>query len=293
MRKLITLSAFFLLLNNISYANNKIEVFSIYAGNKQATFFQVAKSICDVFNRNYLSYGYLCKAIAAKGSVDNLYKAVQGKADFAITKSLDQHMLFLGEKKISHMAKKIQPIVTLHDELFTILVSNNSGIESLDDFDDKIVNIGNVGSSSSLVTEKYLSTYKIKPQITKSLGASEAFKQICNNELDAWAYFVGHPNKNYEKTLKNCDVKLLKVTKQEKQNLGKLFPYLSSNKFNKELYPNLYEDLATVSSSTILIARKNLNPEIIELILDIVENKKSELITEADIFKLIDFEPLY
>ena len=85
---LVLINIFLFLSTKLIYANKNLEIFTIHTGNNKATFFKVGRSICNIFNKNYLSYGYLCKVLEGSGSVDNLYKTIKGKADFAITKPL-------------------------------------------------------------------------------------------------------------------------------------------------------------------------------------------------------------
>ena len=64
---------------------------------------------------------------------------------------------------------------------------------------------------------------------------------------------------------------------------------MSNDILDKNLYSSLYTNLNSISSPTILIARKNLNPQIIELMLDLFKNKHKEFLAEDRIFYFINF----
>lgn len=264
-----------------SFKNTRFEIFS---GDRGATFFAVASGVCNVFNRHYVSRGFECKAVASEGSASNLRKLVEKKADLAIIKSPRFNQFFVAD--FSSLKDGYEFVAPIHNEYLTILVRKNSGIKSLSDLNDRSVNIGNIGSSSALIVSDYFAKFSINPTKILRFGAAEAFKKICEKKIDAWVYFVGHPNVGFGDVLKRCAVELVQLSPQEVKNFLDLGgSFLAETKISKRYYQPLSDDLATVSSETILAARSDLNPKIIELIKDVLSNHKEELIAENNIFR--------
>ncbi len=273
MTRLIIL--FFLLTTACSH-NKK---FTIYSGDKKASFFKIADGLCKVFNQQQTNSNLECVALESHGALENLELLNSKKADLAIIKTPEFNKFFL--PKISNQTKFV---ANLHQEYLTILVRKNSKINSLSDLAGKSVNIGSHASSSAVITQKYLALAKITPQKIYHLGASDSFKMLCQNQLDAWIYFVGHPNSDYAQTLANCDVKLLQLSQSELKNFSLIAPFFKKNKISKNFYPSLPKEINTISSDTILASRNDLDPQIISALQDILQNHKSELIKENPIF---------
>lgn len=272
-----------LLLGSPSFS--KATEFSIYSGNKSASFYRVASTLCEVFNKYHQSEGYKCFAVESGGAINNLYDLLDKTADIAIIKAPSFDKVLTQNLPID-FDKKIQSIAKIHKEYLTILVNKNSKIKSLSDLKNKVVNIGPIGSSSNPIVEKYFSYFSIKPKTSLNVGASEAFKMICDGKIDAWVYFIGHPNKNYAETLKNCNVDFLSLNKKEIKNFTSLMPsFLRADKISRMLYSSYTKgDVITVSSNTILAARDDLDPKIIAMIQNILKSHKDELIEKDLIF---------
>ena len=279
--KSLLLSLFLL----FSFVANAAETFTIYAGDKKATFYKVANSICQVFNQN--NENYKCKAVPAKGAIDNLYKLANQEADFAVIKTPNQNIKFLGTKKALPLIKNIDPIIRIHDEFLTILVRKNQEIKNLQDLSDKIVSTGSIGSSSKEMVEKYFVKEKIAPKKVYNLGAGKSFEMICKGKIDAWAYFIGHPNHHYQNTLENCNVEFLSLSHKEKRSLKESFNFLTNARLKKGFYNSLNSNIYTLASPTIIAASKNVTPELKKLLIDTVLNKNQELIKEDKIFEFI------
>jgi len=154
----------FILVTKLTFAaeSNKIIKFTIFSGDKKASYYAVANGVCTVFNRHYLKQGFECIAKESAGSEKNLNLLASGEADIAVIKSMEFNQFFV--KNAPNLQNKTNLIAKIHNEYFTILVRKNLGIKSLSDLSGKIVNIGKSGSTSELVTMKYFSNFRVKPK---------------------------------------------------------------------------------------------------------------------------------
>jgi uncharacterized protein len=257
--------------------------FKIFSGDKKASYYAVAKGICNVFSNRYFNQGFECVPFESKGSEANLKLLATGEGDLAIIKSLELNQFFI--KNAQDLQDKTISVARIHDEYLTILVQKNLQIKSLSDLENKIVNIGSIGSTSALITQKYFTDFSIVAKEIVNFGAAKSFEMMCDKKIDAWVYFMGHANNGFKEVLQKCDLELISLTQTEIDNFLKIAPFLQKAQLAKNSYKNLQTDLATVSSPTFLASRKNLNPKIIELIKDILANHKEELIKESEIFK--------
>lgn len=263
----------------------KLTRFTIFSGDGKASYYQVARGICNVFNRHYLKSGFECEAIESKGSAKNLELLARGDADFAIIKSSEFNQFFIKDSK--ELQNKTNFISNLHEEYLTILAQKNLKIKSIANLGDRIVNPGSIGSTSALIIEKYLTDFAIKPKEIVNFGAAKSFEILCDKKIDAWIYFIGHPNSEYKQALEKCDLELVSASAQEINNFLKIAPFFKKTYLPKNFYSSLKSDLKTISTTTILTSRKHLDQIIIDLIKDILVNHKDELIKENQIFNFL------
>jgi len=256
--------------------------FKILSGDKKGSFYAVADSLCKVFNFHHLRDGYQCTALESKGSESNLKSLAAGEADLGIVKTPQFNKFFV--KHFSSLENKIDFVTKIHDEYLTILVPKNLKIKSLNDLNNRVVNIGSNGSTSALIAQKYFSDFEIKPEKIVNFGATKSFEFMCNKKIDAWVYFIGHPNDGFLEALNKCDLELITLSTQESANFLKTAPFLREGFIDKELY-KLTQNIETISSETILAARKEIDPKIVMLVQDVFLNHKHDLIAENTIFK--------
>jgi len=243
-------------------------IFTISAGDKSGTYFAIATKICDEFNRNYSDQKIHCRALESKGSRENLEKLANQEVDFAIIKSLEFNDKFIGNAKFLH--HNIKEVGKIHDEYLTFVVPKNSNIKSISNLNNKTVNIGSIGSTSELMVGKYFFSNYIRPKKIVNYSASESFTQICNRKIDAWLYFIGHPNDGFNEMLKKCDVEIVSLNTKEIKQFKKQFGFLESKILDQQLYETINQDIPTVCSATFLARRNNLDDNITNMVKQII-----------------------
>jgi TRAP transporter TAXI family solute receptor len=265
--KLILLSVFIFfsfMANAFSKIKSNATEINLYSGDKSGTFFIKATEICDKFNYNASKKGlnYICKVKESKGSLENLYHIKKDKNSFSIIKSPEfyQHV-----SNIDYDFKEIKIVRKTHDEFLTVLVNKRSQIQSLTDLNNKRINIGYIGSSSRIITEKYLNDFKIKPVNIFAYGAGESFKQMESNDLDAWVYFNGHPNPRYSKILIDDQFDIISLSKSEIANFVAIGNFFKENILDLKPLYGINRSIQTISSETFLATNDTTSVEIINL----------------------------
>ena len=277
---------------NITYANNRdISVITVGGGNEGGVFIKVAKSLCRITNKYYLEEGILCKAIYTEGGKDNFYNIMDGNLDFAVTKLIKYPMRRKNTNNV--FDKDFLLISPLHNEYLTLLVRKNAKINGLNDLINKKVNIGAKGSASNFMMQKFFQKYGYKLNNIYNYKILDSVKKICDGKIDAILYFIGHPNKTYQEVLNICDVKIISLTNSEIKKLIEFSDSFQKGEINSSLYKNVFFDIKTVYSQSVLIAKNNINPRYLDIIQDITNNYKDELLKASDIYEQIRFMDLY
>ena len=104
---------------------------------------------------------------------------------------------------------------SVHPEPFTLLVRADSGITSFEGLKGNRVNVGNPGSGQRATMEVVMEAFGMGMDdfsLATEYKGSEMAKQICDNNIDAMIYTIGHPAAAIKEATTSCDVKLVSVT---------------------------------------------------------------------------------
>lgn len=106
-------------------------------------------------------------------------------------------------------------MLSVHPEPYTLLVRGDSGITSFEGLKGKRVNVGNPGSGQRATMEVVMDAYGMSLDdlgLATEYKGSEMAKQICDDNIDAMIYTIGHPAAAIKEATTTCDVKLVSVT---------------------------------------------------------------------------------
>ena len=262
-----------------------LDVMTIAGGSKGGVFIKVAKSLCTIVNRHYLSEGVLCKAKYTGGAKDNFQRITEKEVDFAIAKPFQVVVL---KDRVSY-----KTITSLHNEYLTLLVRKDADIDNLKNLQTKKVSVGSKGSASNTIMQQF---FKRQGYVIKNLynyKILDAKKKICSGEIDAILYFIGHPNQTYAYLLKDCKVEIVSLPRSEIKKLTEFSDSFQEGEMLSSAYEGMFIDVDTVLARSVLIAKPDIKPRYVEIIQDIIYNHKDELLELEDIYKQIRFVDLY
>ena len=237
----------------------------IHSGDKSGTFFSVATKICDEFNQKSAAQNqcFFCRTKTSKGSLENLFKIKDEPDSLAIIKA---PQFYQQTTNIDYDFTKIKIIKKTHDEFLTILVNKNAKINSLKDLKNKRVNIGYFGSGNRILIENYFKKFSITPAKIFDFGATQSFAALKNNEIDAWIYFIGHPNAGYADLLSDHNFKIISLTNREIENFQSLTKIFQKTNLDLKKFYNINKKIRTISSETFLAGGAGVEEKSIEII---------------------------
>ena len=141
--------------------------------------------------------------------------------EIGIVQSDWQYHAFQGTGPVEFMDvsfDNLRSLFSLHGELFTVIVRQDAGIETLDDLVGKRVNIGNPGSSQRAIMDMVMNAkgWSEKSfQFVDELGDAEQILALCHNRVQAIVSIVSHPDERTAKALELCDAKIIAVSGKE------------------------------------------------------------------------------
>ena len=189
---------------------------TIGTGGQTGVYYVVGQSICQLVNRDTAKTQVKCNAPSTGASVANLNAIADKQMDMGIAQSDWQYHAYNGSSSFEGKKNdKIRAVFSLHPEPFTVMARDDSGIKTFDDLKGKRVNVVDPGSGTRatmnvILKEKGWSDKDFK--VASELKPSEMASVMCDNNLDAITYNVGHPNGALKEAAASCNAHLVPVT---------------------------------------------------------------------------------
>lgn len=216
MKKLFKLS----LVAGLAFASLNVHAeekfITIGTGGQTGVYYVVGQSICQLVNRDTAKTGVKCNAPSTGASVANLNAIADHQMDMGIAQSDWQYHAYNGSSSFEGKKnEKLRAVFSLHPEPFTLMVRDDSGIKSFDDLKGKRVNVGDPGSGTRATMNVILAAKGWTDKdfkVASELKPAEMASVMCDNNLDAITYNVGHPNGALKEAAASCDSHLVPVT---------------------------------------------------------------------------------
>lgn len=192
---------------------------SIGTGGVTGVYYPTGGAICRLVNRERKEHGIRCAVESTGGSVYNINTIKAGELEFGVAQSDWQYHAFHGTSKFAdNPFPEIRAMFSVHPEPFTLLVRADSGITSFKELKGKRVNVGNPGSGQRATMEVVMDAFGMTMDdfaLATEYKGSEMAKQICDDNIDAMIYTIGHPAAAIKEATTTCAVKLIDVSGPE------------------------------------------------------------------------------
>lgn len=216
MKKLLKVSLLAGLTMGALSAQAQEKFITIGTGGQTGVYYVVGQSICQLVNRDTAKTQVKCNAPSTGASVANLNAIADKQMDMGIAQSDWQYHAYNGSSSFEGKKNdKLRAVFSLHPEPFTLMARDDSGIQTFDDLKGKRVNVGDPGSGTRatmnvILDAKGWSNKDFK--VASELKPAEMASVMCDNNLDAITYNVGHPNGALKEAAASCNAHLVPVT---------------------------------------------------------------------------------
>jgi len=192
------------------------EFITIGTGGVTGVYYPTGGAICRLVNKGRKEHGIRCSVESTGGSVYNINTIREGELEFGVAQSDWQHHAFHGTSKFSDAGafEGLRAVFSVHPEPFTVVARADAGIANFDDLKGKRVNIGNPGSGQRGTMEVLLEAKGWGMDafaLATELKAAEQSAALCDNQIDAMVYTVGHPSGSIQEATTACDSVLVTV----------------------------------------------------------------------------------
>ncbi len=272
-----------LMLPFFAHADDKFQFFTIGTGGVTGVYYSAGNAICRLVNKNFVKNKMRCAVESTAGSEFNIRSVRDKNFVFGLVQAGIHYKAYKGiEGFVSRKPyKSLRSLFSLHDEVFTVMVRSDKGINTLNDLKNKIVNGGDEGSGTrigAIQLMDFAGFNKAQLSALTYFKPDQTTAALCSDKIAAYIYMVGHPARNIIESTEGCDAKILAVTGTAAEGLDNV-PYYSKYTIAGGIYKNNPNDIETYSVRATLITDKstsdmmvyNLVKSVIEKIEDFKE----------------------
>ncbi|WP_349369331.1 TAXI family TRAP transporter solute-binding subunit [Salinarimonas sp.] len=239
---------------------------SIGTGGVTGVYYPAGGAICRLVNQTRREHGIRCSVESTGGSVYNVNAIRGGDLEFGVAQSDVQYQAYNGEGRFAEQGpqENLRAVFSLHPEPFNVLARAEAGIETFDDLEGKRVNIGNPGSGQRAIMDILMERKGWTNDtfaLASELAPAEQSAALCDNNIDAFVYSVGHPNGSIQEATATCDAKLVDVTGEVVDTLVDEFPYYFTAEVPGGLYPGNEEPTSTFGVGATLVTSADVSEE--------------------------------
>jgi uncharacterized protein len=235
---------------------------SMGTGGVTGVYYPVGGSICRLVNMNRREHGIRCAVESTGGSVFNINAMRAGDLEFGVAQSDVQYNAYEGQGDWEgDPYGDLRSVFSLHAEPLTIVARADAGIGTLDDLEGKRVNIGNPGSGQRALFEQLMEekgwtmdTFSLASE----LASAEQSQALCDNNIDAFAFTVGHPAGSIQEATTSCDTVLVPVTGEAVDSLVEQYPYYTKATIPGGLYRGADEPTETFGVGATVVTKADV-----------------------------------
>ncbi|WP_424930242.1 TAXI family TRAP transporter solute-binding subunit [Amaricoccus tamworthensis] len=248
------------------FAQAQEQFITIGTGGVTGVYYPTGGAICRLVNKGRKEHGFRCSAESTGGSVYNINTIRAGELEFGVAQSDWQYHAYNGTSDFEPDGpmEELRAVFSVHPEPFTVVARADSGIETFEDLKGKRVNIGNPGSGQRgtmevLLEAKGWSTDDF--ELATELKAAEQSAALCDNQIDAMVYTVGHPSGSIEEASTACDSHLVSVTGPEVDQLIADNAFYRTATIPGGMYRGTDEDVTTFGVGATFVTSSNVSED--------------------------------
>jgi len=228
------------------------------------------------------------------GSVENVKRILAGQIDLGFVLSVTAYEAYHGGEDFPTPAPDLVVVAPLYANLTHVLVSASSPARSLADVRGLRVSVGAAGSGTEQISRQLLEAYgltydDIQPRY---LSFSESSAAIRDGAIDVAIMSVGIPAAAVLEATTTGDVRLLPIDADGLARLKRRYPYYSAGEIPAGAYPGVDTAIPTVAMMNWIVARKQLDADVVDALLNILGPDRVSLEQVHDMAKQIDLARL-
>ncbi|MEP3346289.1 MAG: TAXI family TRAP transporter solute-binding subunit [Litoreibacter sp.] len=244
------------------------EFITIGTGGVTGVYYPTGGAICRLVNQGRRDHGVRCSVESTGGSVYNINTIREGELEFGVAQSDWQYHAYNGSSRFEEAGafEGLRAVFSVHPEPFTVVARADSGITNFADLKGKRVNIGNPGSGQRGTMEVLMGALGWTTDdfaLATELKASEQSAALCDNQIDAMVYTVGHPSGSISEATTACDSVLVEVSGDAVAQLIEENSFYRSASIPGGMYRGNDNDVATFGVGATFVSSADVSEEVV------------------------------
>lgn len=234
---------------------------------------------------NQYASDFTLVTLPSEGGPSNMISVHEGRAPFGTSTAESVKEAYEGTGEFQGRAqRRIRHVASFGFSLMFIYTHPDSGIQSIADLKGRKIVYGG-GTGSALLGRQILDVYGIAGEVTATRGDTDKARQALEKkEIDAVFSIARLPVPAYDEMVKRQTLKIIPLDGARIQALQKRSPFYLDVDF-KSYYPAYPHAARAVGLPGPLVARDDVNPNVVYQILKIVYSRMAELQKMNDGFR--------
>lgn len=222
--------------------------------------FEVRTTTGSVANLRLLSEDYIQMGIAQADIINNAYYGE-------------------GQYKGKKLLQGYSALGSPYTEVMQIVVRADSGIESLDDLQNKTVSVGAEESGSEQNAEQILAACGLTDGLieTENLDYTEAAKALEEEKIDAIFCTSGLKTTMIDELSRQCDIRLLDINQTIEKRMKGEYPFYLRTVIPAGTYYGQDKDVSTLGVKTVICVSNKMSDDLAYSMTKILNTKEKEL----------------
>ena len=213
------------------------------------------------------------------GSVENVNRVREGQIDMGFVLSLSAYEAYNGGMDYPVPFTELRVVAPLYANMVHVLVPRGSRANSLAELAGARISVGAAGSGTEQVARQILEVYGLSYDDVDArfLTFSESAASLRDGAIDAAIISVGYPAAAVLEATTTGGARLIAIEPERVAELRGRYPYYSVGAIPAGAYPGVGADLSTVAMMNWVVARADLDPEVVTHLLDILRHQRAAL----------------
>ncbi|EKE67360.1 MULTISPECIES: TAXI family TRAP transporter solute-binding subunit [Roseobacteraceae] len=250
------------------------EFVTIGTGGVTGVYYPTGGAICRLVNKNRKETGVRCSVESTGGSVYNVNTIKEGELEFGVAQSDIQYNAYNGVVQFEgEPFEGLRSVFSVHPEPFTVVARADAGVKTFEDLKGKRMNIGNPGSGQRATMEVVMDKLGWTTDdfaLATELKPSEQSAALCDNQIDAMVYTVGHPSGSIQEATTACDSVLVEVAGPAIDELVADNPYYRVATMPGGMYRGNDEDVKTFGVGATIVTSADVSEDAVYAVVSAV-----------------------
>jgi len=266
--------------------------YSIGTGNTGGVYYPMGGALANRMSMVDPDRQYTAEVTAA--SVENVKRLERGQIELGMTISITVHQAYHGSPDFPEPIEDLRIVAPLWPNPVNVLVAGGSNIEGIGDLRGRRVSVGSAGSGTEQVARALLEAHGITYADIQPfyLGFSESSSALRDGSIAAAFLEVAYPAAAVLEATTTGNIRLLPVAGPAVDDLIREWPVFYQTTIPAGSYPGVTEDIPTIAELNWIVAREQLEGDVVKHLLNIIHHDRDWLVQVNDVASQIDIETL-